>query len=237
MSRLTVSTKLNANLEVITTVRERDEKGRFTGKKAQFNLSSVKGFESARQLESKARHSENISKLQFKIRNVLSNNTDAKKYGYRQLVENMLSKGSLGDKDQARFMFVMEKIGPEGIDQFYKNNSEFFDDMMEFYNYSFDTQIMNNKQKFRKFLYGFTKEDATGKKRDIKGFFESVGWTGDEIDKELTKMFASDNSDLTTKQFQKKISNSNAIYKNYIDKHYYDVFEPVKDLATKPIKR
>ena len=224
--KITTSTQLTSNLEIKVTARARDERGRFVklddGKtKKTFTVSS---FDKARLLSKKAKESKSFKQFEGRAKYVIGDKgIEHIEKGYLVLVDTVIDSG-IGDKDLAKFLLTMSELGPEGLDNFYNNYSEFLDDMYQYYKTEKDDEIIsisNRKQKMHKTLNGVG---------NTNGFFSRAGYDDEKLTAKLTEIAQNDyitqhpnaTPEQITKFMQKMERNPNFIYKNYLDNHYND---------------
>ena len=231
MAKVTTSTYLTANLELKTVARVRDEKGRFI-KGESPKIYKPQSRDIARISDKKAQSSTSIKQFQSKIRYTLGDKSNQMiEKGYAQLLDNVVDSG-IGDKDLSKFFLVMDDLGPSGLDDLYEKYPDFIDNMYDYYKVEKDdeiTFISNRKQKMHRILNGNKK---------THGFLERAGYTDKELEDRLTKIayddFKRENPDYTDDMlinFQTQINNDkNFIYRNYLNNHYNDVYDKVKNL-------
>lgn len=229
MVKITTSTYLTSNLEIKTIVRARDEHGRFIKGESPKTVKTA-SFDVARVVNKKAQTSTSIKQFQSRIRYVIGDKSQEKiNRGYEQILDTVIDSG-IGDKDKAKFFLVMDKLGPSGFDDLYNKYPEYIDSMYDYYRVEKDDEIKfisNRKQKMHRMLNGTSK---------VKGFFNRVGFSDNEIEKELTDIAMSDfrkkypnPTDKQIDQFKHQLNrNPNFIYSNYLDNHYNDVFDKLR---------
>ena len=219
MPKLTTSVRLNANLQYEYRVIQRNEKGQIQGWK-KFILSENT---QVRQLQTKVKTVKSISQFESRAKYTLGEKSYQKKVnGFNQLMDNVYIGGS-SNKYDAMFMWLMRKLGPDGLDNLYQAYPEDVDKAYRPYEKSNDDErgdknIIETRQE---------RQTRTRKqnKENILKLIADAGYSEEYIRQDMIRIFIEDNPQLTEEQIQKKLSNPNMPYINYLEKHFFLSFE------------
>ncbi len=218
---VTATRWLTSDFQVKVKVIERDEHGRFKGKSQTF---TVENADVGKRLVQKAKESTTINQFRGRIKNDISGRHDIAMNNAFSVALNNVA-GYVSDRTLAIFNYVMEQIGPQGLDDFYKKNPELFNELLEYYNYNYDDEIRNRRQKADMTVLGYKRSDFGGvRSSSVDGFIQQMGYTEKEVIDKIreiaTKEFMSTNP--TQKEIDAFKKNGNAIYEKYLENHYAD---------------
>lgn len=219
MPKLTSNVKLNANLQYEYKVYQRDNKGRFMGNK-KFIVSS---FSQVRQLETKVRTAKTVKQFESRAKYTLGEKSYQKKVnGFNQLMDNVYSNGA-SDKYDAMFMWLMRKLGLDGLDSYYDAYPEELDKM-----YKTGSPMSTSERGDENIIE--TRQERQSRVRTqnterIKEMIRNAGYTEEMIRQDMIRIYREDNPQLSYEQQNKALQNFNLPYVNYLKNHWFISYE------------
>ena len=220
MPKLTTNVRLNSNLQYEYRVYQRDSRGRFMGSK-KFVVSS---FSQVRQLETKVRTAKTVKQFESRAKYTLGDKSYQKKVnGFNQLMDNVYSNGS-SDKYDAMFMWLMRKLGLDGLDSYYDAYPEELDKMYKTGSPPYATAERGDENIIE------TRQERQSKVRTqnterIKEMIRNAGYTEEMIRQDMIRIYREDNPQLSTEQQDKALQNFNLPYINYLKNHWFISYE------------
>ena len=219
MPKLTTNVKLNSNLQYEYRVYQRDNKGRFMGSK-KFVVSS---FSQVRQLETKVRTAKTVKQFESRAKYTLGEKSYQKKVnGFNQLMDNVYSNGA-SDKYDAMFMWLMRKLGLDGLDSYYDAYPEELDKM-----YKTGSPMSTSERGDENIIE--TRQERQSRVRTqnterIKEMIRNAGYTEEMIRQDMIRIYREDNPQLSYEQQNKALQNFNLPYVNYLKNHWFISYE------------
>lgn len=219
MPKLTTNVKLNANLQYEYKVYQRDSKGRFMGSK-KFVVSS---FSQVRQLETKVRTAKTVKQFESRAKYTLGEKSYQKKVnGFNQLMDNVYSNGA-SDKYDAMFMWLMRKLGLDGLDSYYDAYPEELDKM-----YKTGSPMSTSERGDENIIESRQERQSrvrTQNTERIKEMIRNAGYTEEMIRQVMIRIYREDNPQLSYEQQNKALQNFNLPYVNYLKNHWFISYE------------
>lgn len=219
MPKLTTNVRLNSNLQYEYRVYQRDSRGRFMGSK-KFVVSS---FSQVRQLETKVRTAKTVKQFESRAKYTLGDKSYQKKVnGFNQLMDNVYSNGS-SDKYDAMFMWLMRKLGLDGLDSYYDAYPEELDKM-----YKTGSPMTTSERGDENIIE--TRQEKQSRVRTqnterIKEMIRNAGYTEEMIRQDMIRIYREDNPNLSYEQQNKALQNLNLPYINYLKNHWFISYE------------
>lgn len=219
MPKLTTNVRLNSNLQYEYRVYQRDNKGRFMRSK-KFVVSS---FSQVRQLETKVRTAKTVKQFESRAKYTLGEKSYQKKVnGFNQLMDNVYTNGA-SDKYDAMFMWLMRKLGLDGLDSYYDAYPEELDKM-----YKTGSPMSTSERGDENIIE--TRQERQSRVRTqnterIKEMIRNAGYTEEMIRQDMIRIYREDNPQLSYEQQNKALQNFNLPYVNYLKNHWFISYE------------